>query len=99
MASQVLNQSELTVRRGGQAAPKPAPEETCDSASARANGSGRVSASASIRAASLQRSGRIPNPAATPPPVGNLAPMIPGYAVKGEIARRGMGIVLAARDI
>src|SRR5262245_13360414 len=98
MASQVLNQTEHTFRRGGQARPKRAPEETCDSASARANGSGRISASGAIRAASLQRSGRIPNPVTTPP-VGPLGSVIPGFAVKGEIARGGMGVVLAARDI
>ncbi|MCI0700822.1 MAG: serine/threonine protein kinase [Planctomycetia bacterium] len=99
MASHITNSADLTIKRGGQTSPAPAPEETQDvtSAAPRAIGSGRVPASGAVRTANAQRSGRVPNPNA--PALGASTPSVPGYVVKGEIARGGMGVVLAGRDV
>ena len=101
MPTSLPSEIEQTVRRDGvirtgAGRADGAPEETRDATRPPA----ASLAATAARAPDAWKSGR-GNGAltVTPPPGGNLLPLVPGYVVAGEIARGGMGVVLAARDV
>ncbi len=101
MPTSLPSEIEQTVRRDGvirtgAGRADGAPEETRDATRPPA----ASPAATAARAPDAWKSGRGNGaPTVTPPPGGNLLPLVPGYVVAGEIARGGMGVVLAARDV
>jgi serine/threonine protein kinase len=64
-----------------------------------ASRSGVVNATSGGTTGAHRTSARAADAHFAPSPNGSFAPAVPGYVVKGEIARGGMGVVLAARDV